>query len=68
MDFVFSQSYNEDCPNKSYVCIVMEYARHGDLLKYIQRKGALPESEVKRYFWQICQAVKYCHSKKLCHR
>jgi len=50
------------------VYIVMEEAPNGDLLRYIQHKGALPEPEIRRYFWQLCQAIQYCHSQNICHR
>ena len=46
----------------------MEAARNGDMLRYIQRKGALPEPEIKHYFNQLIQAVGHCHSKNICHR
>lgn len=51
-----------------YIYIVMESATNGDMLKYVQRKGALTEPEIKKYFWQLCQAVRYCHAKNICHR
>lgn len=51
-----------------FVYIVMEAARNGDMLRYVQRRGALPEEEIKRYFWQLVQAIKYCHSMNICHR
>lgn len=51
-----------------YVYIVMEAARNGDMLRYVQRRGALPESEIKQYFWQLTQAIKYCHTMNICHR
>nr|XP_039267547.1 testis-specific serine/threonine-protein kinase 1-like [Styela clava] len=51
-----------------FVYIVMEAARNGDMLRYVQRRGALPEEEIKKYFWQLVQAIKYCHSMNICHR
>lgn len=51
-----------------FVYIVMEAARNGDILRYVQRRGALPEQEIRRYFWQLAQAIKYCHSMNICHR
>ncbi|XP_076806642.1 testis-specific serine/threonine-protein kinase 1-like isoform X2 [Clavelina lepadiformis] len=50
------------------VYIVMEAAENGDMLRFVQKRGALPEPELKRYFWQLCQAIKYCHSQNICHR
>ena len=46
----------------------MEAARNGDMLRYIQRKGALPEPEIRHYFNQLVQAVNYCHNQNICHR
>jgi len=54
--------------NDGYVYIVMEAARNGDMLRYIQRKGALPEPEIRHYFNQLVQAVNYCHNQNICHR
>lgn len=50
------------------VYIVMEAAQNGDMLRYIQQKGALPEMDIRRYFWQLCRAIEYCHSQNICHR
>uniref|UniRef100_H2Z2Z5 non-specific serine/threonine protein kinase n=1 Tax=Ciona savignyi TaxID=51511 RepID=H2Z2Z5_CIOSA len=51
-----------------YVYIVMEAARNGDMLRFVQKRGALPEHDIKRYFWELCQAISYCHQKNICHR
>ncbi|XP_078492914.1 testis-specific serine/threonine-protein kinase 3-like [Ciona intestinalis] len=51
-----------------YVYIVMEAARNGDMLRFVQKRGALPEYDIKRYFWELCQAINYCHEKNICHR
>lgn len=50
------------------VYIVMEAAPNGDMLRYIQQRGALPEVEIRKYFWQLCRAIEYCHSQNICHR
>ena len=48
--------------------IVMEYAPGGELFNYIVEKEKLTEKESSFYFYQIIQAVKEIHKKKICHR
>ena len=48
--------------------IVMEYAPGGELFNYIVEKEKLTEKETSFYFYQIIQAVKEIHKKKICHR
>ncbi|CAD8127504.1 unnamed protein product [Paramecium sonneborni] len=50
------------------VIVVMEYLEGGDLQKYTQAKGQLCEEEARMYFRQICDAMMYCHNRKLIHR
>ena len=52
--------------SKIYVCL--ELAPRGDLLQYLQLKGALDEAESHYIFVQICGAVEYLHSKNIVHR
>lgn len=47
---------------------VMEYARGGELNIYLSEKRYLSESESKRIFKQLHDAVKYIHSKNVIHR
>jgi len=51
---------------KIYVC--MELAPRGDLLEYLQLKGALEEAESHNIFTQIFAAVDYLHAKNIVHR
>ncbi|XP_064632541.1 testis-specific serine/threonine-protein kinase 1-like [Lineus longissimus] len=50
------------------VFIVMEYAHSGDLLDYIKSHGALPESQARRMFLELCSAIRYCHQLNIVHR
>jgi proto-oncogene serine/threonine-protein kinase Pim-2 len=40
----------------------------GELYDYIQTKGKLEESEVRRLFTQIVSAVQHCHKRGIVHR
>eukprot|EP01096_Ripella_sp_DP13-Kostka_P014991 TRINITY_DN68_c0_g1_i2.p1 TRINITY_DN68_c0_g1~~TRINITY_DN68_c0_g1_i2.p1 ORF type:complete len:411 (+),score=161.90 TRINITY_DN68_c0_g1_i2:481-1713(+) len=55
---------------KRFICIVMEYATHGDLHDYIksQPEGRLEESEAIRLFIQIVDAISYMHNNLIVHR
>ncbi|XP_058451200.1 testis-specific serine/threonine-protein kinase 3-like [Malaya genurostris] len=51
-----------------YVCIFMDYCRHGDLLQRILEHGKLPEAKARLLFKQLVSAVQYMHSRGYCHR
>jgi len=48
--------------------IIMEYAKGGELTTFLKSKKMLSESEAKRIFKQLHDAVKYIHSKNVIHR
>ena len=50
--------------------IVTEYADDGDLSQKIKNQGnkSFTESEILKYFTQICLALKYIHHNKIIHR
>lgn len=50
------------------VYIVMDYAKGGELNKYIQKNGALSESKAKNIFKQVYNAIRFMHSKNCIHR
>mmetsp|Transcript_37896 Transcript_37896/g.80514 ORF Transcript_37896/g.80514 Transcript_37896/m.80514 type:complete len:370 (+) Transcript_37896:102-1211(+) len=54
------------------LCIVMDYCEGGDLWQYIAacKKKASPikESQVVRWFTQMCLALKYMHQNNILHR
>ncbi|CAF4215160.1 unnamed protein product [Rotaria socialis] len=56
-----------DTPNKLY--LILEFGDGGDMYDYIMRHAnGLNESTARRYFRQICRALKYCHEMHVCHR
>ncbi len=40
-----------------HVCIVMEYANGGNLLRIVDEKRRLPEHEARWYFQQVCACI-----------
>ena len=56
--FVFEQN----------VYIMLDYAEHGNLYSYIQKKKVLLESEIHKFFVQTCQALDYLHINNIMHR
>ncbi|KAI8491672.1 spermatid differentiation [Branchiostoma belcheri] len=55
-----------DTPDKVYT--VMEEAPHGDLLEYVQTRGAMSERRARETFRELAEAVSYCHAQDICHR
>lgn len=48
--------------------IIMDYAKGGELGKYVVANGPLKENEAKRIFLQIHEGVSYMHSQNTIHR
>lgn len=48
--------------------LVLEYAGHGSLWRWIQHHGALKEKRAKRVFGQLAGALAHCHSHEVIHR
>lgn len=48
--------------NHDTILIVMTFATHGTLHDYLDDKGPLKESEAKKFFLPICQAVQFMHN------
>lgn len=46
----------------------MEVCGAGDLLTYVRRRRKLKEDVAKHMFKQICDGLRYCHSKNILHR
>lgn len=44
--------------------IVMEFIEGETLAEYIQRKGAISQKETLRFCKQLCEAMRYMHSRK----
>ena len=53
---------------ESKVYLVMEHLPYGELYDYILRKGRLDETEAKRLFRQIVEAIQHMHQKGIVHR
>jgi len=62
------QIYEILATNDGRVFIAMEYADHGDVLKFIQMHGALDEDRGRHLFSQLTLAVAYLHEKGIVHR
>lgn len=56
-----------DTPTKLY--LILEFADGGDMFEYIMKHiNGLTETLARKYFRQICQALKFCHQMQICHR
>ncbi|XP_043100236.1 serine/threonine-protein kinase SIK1-like isoform X2 [Puntigrus tetrazona] len=53
---------------KDMLYIVTEYAENGEMFDYLTSVGHLSESEARCKFWQILDAVEYCHKRHIVHR
>ncbi|CAN8273045.1 unnamed protein product [Cochlearia groenlandica] len=53
-------------PSKIY--IVLEFVTGGELFDRIVHKGRLEESESRKYFQQLIDAIAHCHRKGVYHR
>eukprot|EP00056_Hartaetosiga_gracilis_P005257 m.82848 g.82848 ORF g.82848 m.82848 type:complete len:473 (-) comp12104_c0_seq1:288-1706(-) len=51
-----------------FIFIVMQYAAGGDLLDFINKRGALSEDHARKLFHQIMSAVEHCHVNNVYHR
>ena len=51
---------------KTYISL--EWAGHGDLLQYVRLKGALKESECRKFMSDLIEALEYCHGINIVHR
>ena len=60
-------SYNTE---EKYLNIILEFCDGGSLQTKIDKmkKKIFQEKEVAVYFFQICRAVYYMHSKRIIHR
>src|SRR5262245_3878639 len=51
-----------------YLYIIMEFARHGDLQKYLNERGPIKEEMARPLAQQILSALHYLHRAKITHR
>eukprot|EP00253_Pinus_taeda_P030400 PITA_30400 len=54
--------------SKKKIYIVLEFVKGGELMDKILYNDKLDESEVRKYFQQLVDAVGYCHSRGVYHR
>ncbi|KAL4229017.1 Serine/threonine-protein kinase sik2 [Mactra antiquata] len=53
---------------KNMLYLVSEYAPNGEIFDYIAQHGRMSEAEARKKFWQIINAVDYCHKNRVVHR
>lgn len=53
---------------KDMLYMVTEYAPNGEMFDFLTSVGRLSEVEARRTFWQIVNAVEYCHQRHIIHR
>jgi hypothetical protein len=54
--------------HEQWVYIIMEYLPHGELSRYMQEKGPIPEDQAKIITRQILHALDYLHRRNITHR
>ncbi|XP_052815927.1 aurora kinase-like isoform X2 [Mya arenaria] len=54
--------------DKKRIFLVLEFAAKGELYKILQREKRFDEKTTAKYVYQLANALKYCHSKKVIHR
>ena len=53
---------------RSLLYLVSEYASQGDIFEYIACHGRMSEALARKKFWQIVEAIDYCHAHNVVHR
>eukprot|EP01025_Chloroclados_australasicus_P050720 TRINITY_DN5865_c0_g2_i4.p1 TRINITY_DN5865_c0_g2~~TRINITY_DN5865_c0_g2_i4.p1 ORF type:complete len:435 (+),score=51.57 TRINITY_DN5865_c0_g2_i4:95-1399(+) len=64
--------FKEAFVTENFLCIVMEFAQGGDMMKYIQESfyqdQLITEDEARQWFQQLIIATKFCHAKDIVNR
>lgn len=50
------------------VYMVLEFAENGDVLRFIQKSGAIKGHLARTWIHQVCDAVRYLHNQDITHR
>ncbi|XGW25187.1 hypothetical protein V3C99_006530 [Haemonchus contortus] len=50
------------------IYLVLEYAPGGEMYKFLKKKGRFDETTAAVFMFQMADALKYCHEKKVIHR
>lgn len=53
---------------ESAIHIISEYCPNGDLLDALTEDGRCPNNRVHKWFRQLIDAIKYCHTRGIVHR
>ena len=48
--------------------MVMDYAKGGDLLTFLNKFGQVYEWRAKKMYHQLLSALQYCHARNIVHR
>ena len=53
--------------DETRVYLILEYAPRGEMYKALKKQqyGRFDEEKTARYIYQMAQALKYCHNKKV---
>ena len=54
--------------SKSYIILLIEYAKYGDLFTHLPKLGELSEKTVLKFYYQVVQSVHYLQSIGFTHR
>lgn len=64
--------YHEAFVDGPRLCIVMEFATHGDLSNYLKKRkmtsSPMPEATIWSFLIQICRGLQALHATKIVHR
>ncbi|KAH0789324.1 CAMK family protein kinase [Histomonas meleagridis] len=61
----FIAEFFETLEDDNYHFLVMEYAKGGNMLNFINMKGQLTELQARHYFSQIISVLEYLHNEKM---
>ncbi|KAH8116604.1 Pkinase-domain-containing protein [Phellopilus nigrolimitatus] len=61
-------AFKEVFEDDNAINLVLEFVEGGDLLDYIISNNGVSENEARRLTYQLCNAMKYIHSKDIAHR
>ena len=48
--------------------LILELGSGGDLYEYITKNSVMNENQARDFFYQIVDAVEYCHARHIAHR
>lgn len=54
--------------NKNVSIMIYEFAEGGELFEYLFHTNYFEERLARTYFFQLINALRHCHDKKICHR